>query len=151
VGIGERVREDGLAPRVRALDRGGVRIEQELVGVVPQALRGAPRPVHPDSVAPFDPREIIAAAQLRRPAGRPEVEPVRVDQALSAAAALEGYTSEYWRSVGETGGTIAVGSVADLTVFAHDPLTTAPDVFATSPVLLTVVGGEVVVEAISVV
>lgn len=92
-------------------------------------------------IAPYDPRGIVAAAQLRRPAGREEVEPVRPDQSLSARAALEGYTSEYWRSVGEPGGRIEAGLPADLTVWAQNPLTTEPDVFAESAVLLTLVGG----------
>ncbi|HWU46175.1 MAG TPA: amidohydrolase [Humibacter sp.] len=97
-------------------------------------------------VAPFDPREIIAAAQLRRPARRTDVLPVHPDQSLTAARALEGYTSQYWASVGETGGTICRGARADLAVFAHNPLSTEPDAFAGSPVLLTIVGGEVVVD-----
>ncbi|WP_426518471.1 amidohydrolase [Diaminobutyricibacter sp. McL0618] len=97
-------------------------------------------------IAPFDPREIIAAAQLRRPAGRADIAPVRPDQALTAINALEGYTSEYWRSVGEPGGTIVTGARADLAVFADNPLVTDPDAFATSPVLLTVVDGEIVVD-----
>jgi predicted amidohydrolase YtcJ len=92
-------------------------------------------------IAPYDPRGIVAAAQLRRPAGQAEVEPVRPDQSLSARAALEGYTSEYWRSVGEPGGRIEPGLPADLTVWARNPLTTDPDEFAGSEVLLTVVGG----------
>ncbi|MFJ8895529.1 amidohydrolase [Leifsonia sp. NPDC102414] len=102
-------------------------------------------------IAPYDPRGILAAAQLRRPAGRPEIEPVVPDQALTARASLEGYTSEYWRSVGEAGGIIAVGMPADLTVFADDPLHTDPDAFAETAVLLTVVGGEVVVDAVALV
>ena len=97
-------------------------------------------------IAPYDPRATLASATLRRPSGRPDLEPVQPSQALSRAAALEGHTSEWWRSVGEQGGTIEVGMPADLTVFADDPLTTDPDAFATSPVLLTVVDGAVVVD-----
>ncbi|MFH5879810.1 amidohydrolase [Arthrobacter sp. NA-172] len=97
-------------------------------------------------IAPFDPRAIIASAQTRRPAGRPDVEPVQPQQALSARAALEGYTSQYWRSVGEEGGIVEAGARADLTVVRHDPLTTGPDEFAQTTVVLTVVDGEVVVD-----
>ena len=97
-------------------------------------------------IAPFDPRGIIAAAQTRRPAGRPDVEPVQPQQALSARAALEGYTSQYWQSVGEMGGVLEVGARADLTVLGCNPLTTAPDEFAHAPVILTMVDGEVVVD-----
>lgn len=97
-------------------------------------------------IAPFDPRGIIAAAQTRRPAGRPDVEPVQPQQALSARAALEGYTSQYWQSVGEKGGVLEVGARADLTVLGCNPLTANPDEFAHAPVILTMVDGEVVVE-----
>ncbi|MEZ2388383.1 amidohydrolase [bacterium RCC_150] len=96
-------------------------------------------------IAPFDPRSIIASAQTRRPAGRPDVEPVRPQQALSARAALEGYTSQYWKSVGEEGGVLEVGARADISVFGCNPLTTDPEDFAAAPVLLTMVDGEVVV------
>ncbi|KQO96796.1 amidohydrolase [Leifsonia sp. Leaf264] len=101
-------------------------------------------------IAPYDPRASLGSAVLRRPTGRLEVEPVLPEQAISAAAAVEGYTSEYWRSVGEDGGRIEVGQRADLTVFADNPLTTHPDVFAESPVLLTVIDGEVVVDRVAV-
>ena len=97
-------------------------------------------------IAPFDPRAIIASAQTRRPAGRPDVEPVQPQQSLSARAALEGYTSQYWRSVGEVGGTVERGARADLTIVGHNPLTTAPDEFAQTPVILTIVDGEIVVD-----
>ncbi|KQM82598.1 amidohydrolase [Agromyces sp. Leaf222] len=99
-------------------------------------------------IAPYDPRTSFVSAVLRRPSGRPEVEPVLPGQAISAAAAVEGYTSEFWRSVGEEGGVIAPGMRADLTAFAHNPLTTDPDEFATTPVLLTVVDGDVVVDRV---
>src|SRR5262249_6823701 len=44
-------------------------------------------------IAPYDPRGVIAAAQLRRPPGRPDLGPVRPDQALTARQALHGYTT----------------------------------------------------------
>jgi predicted amidohydrolase YtcJ len=98
-------------------------------------------------IAPFDPRGIVAAAQTRRPAGSPDTAPVIPDQGISATRAVEGFTSEYWRSVGEDGGEIVVGGRADLSVFSVDPITAAPDDFALAEVILTVVGGEVVVDA----
>ena len=97
-------------------------------------------------IAPFDPRSIIASAQTRRPAGRPDVAPVQPQQALTARAALEGYTSQYWRSVGEAGGLIESGARADLTVFGLNPLVTPPDDFARAQVVLTVVEGEIVTD-----
>jgi predicted amidohydrolase YtcJ len=96
-------------------------------------------------IAPFDPRAILAAARLRRPAGEPGVEPVLPEQALTARMALEGYTTEAAAAAGLAGsaGRLLPGHRADLTVFGLDPLTTGPDEFAESPVLLTVVGGRV--------
>lgn len=44
-------------------------------------------------IAPFDPRGVMAAARLRRPAARPDLAPVGPGQALSAAQALHGYTA----------------------------------------------------------
>jgi predicted amidohydrolase YtcJ len=98
-------------------------------------------------IAPFDPRGIVAAVQTRRPAGAPEIAPVIPEQGISATRAVEGFTSEYWRSVGEDGGEIVVGGRADLSVFSVDPITAAPDDFAQAEVILTVVAGEVVVDA----
>ncbi|MCW3767343.1 MULTISPECIES: amidohydrolase [Paenarthrobacter] len=101
-------------------------------------------------IAPYDPRGIIAAAQTRRPAGRPDITPVGPAQALSAKAALEGYTSQYWKSVGESGGVLKVGARADLSIFDCNPLTTAPDDFANAHVVMTMLDGEVVVDRQSV-
>ncbi|SDT58579.1 amidohydrolase [Actinoplanes derwentensis] len=97
-------------------------------------------------VAGFDPRGIIAAARLRRPAGQPDVEPVLPEQALTARMALEGYTSEAAAAAGLGGvtGRLIPGYRADLTVFGLDPLAATPDEFADSPVLLTVVDGRIV-------
>jgi predicted amidohydrolase YtcJ len=96
-------------------------------------------------IAPFDPRQILADAQLRRPHDRPEVQPVLPQQALTAQQALEGYTSAAAYSVGweDRTGTIEAGRWADLTVFAQDPLTTDAQAIATSPILATVVAGQV--------
>ncbi|HWS34488.1 MAG TPA: amidohydrolase [Actinoplanes sp.] len=97
-------------------------------------------------IAPFDPRAIIAAARLRRPAGHHDIEPVLPGQALTARMALEGYTSEAAAAAGlaDVTGRLLPGYRADLTVFGLDPLTATPDEFAESPVLLTVVDGQVV-------
>ena len=94
-------------------------------------------------VAPYDPRPVMADAQLRRPAGRRDSVPVQPGQALTARQALEGYTTHAAAAAGESqvAGRIAVGMRADLTALALDPLTTPPDEAAESPVLLTVVGG----------
>lgn len=99
-------------------------------------------------IAPYDARRTLASATLRRPAQRTDVTPVQPQQALTPADALDAHTRGWWRSVGEVGGEIATGMPADLTVFADDPLTTDPDVFADSPVLLTVVDGMISVDRV---
>ncbi|MGI5289702.1 amidohydrolase family protein [Nonomuraea polychroma] len=82
----------------------------------------------------------------RRPAGRPDTEPVLPGQALTARMALEGFTTQAAEAAGLAGrgGRLAPGYAADLVAFGLDPLTAGPDEFAESPVLLTVVDGEVV-------
>ncbi|MFB0836047.1 amidohydrolase [Arthrobacter halodurans] len=96
-------------------------------------------------VAPYDARAVLADAQLRRPAGRPDVDPVLPGQSLTARMALEGYTTMAAAAAGETGraGRIAVGQRADFTAFTVDPLAAPPDELAEAPIALTVLGGRV--------
>lgn len=96
-------------------------------------------------VAPYDARTIIADAQLRRPHGRLDTEPIGPDQGLTARMALEGYTSHAAAAAGlsSVAGMISEGFRADLSAFRLDPLTTPPDEFAESPVPLTVVDGAI--------
>jgi predicted amidohydrolase YtcJ len=93
-------------------------------------------------VAPYDPRQVLADARLRRPAGEPGVPPVRPNQALTALMALEGYTTHAALAAGEIGG-IVPGARADLTVFTVDPLRADPDELADAPIAMTVVGGAI--------
>ncbi|GIF07959.1 amidohydrolase [Actinoplanes siamensis] len=96
-------------------------------------------------IAAFDPRGILAAARLRRPAGAAGTEPVLPEQALTARMALEGYTTQAAAAAGlPDAGRIAPGFRADLSVFGLDPLVVDPDEFAESPVPLTVVAGAIV-------
>lgn len=96
-------------------------------------------------IAGFDPRGVLASAQLRRRGGAPEREPIGPQQAISALMALEGYTTHAAWSVGEddVAGTIEVGKRADLTAFAVDPLLAPPDELVDAPVVLTVVDGTI--------
>ncbi|GAA1611883.1 amidohydrolase [Actinoplanes couchii] len=96
-------------------------------------------------IAPFDPREIMAAARLRRPAGSRDVEPVLPEQALTARMALEGYTSEAAAAEGlsDVTGRLIPGHAADLTVFSRDPLTTPADELSEIDFPMTVVGGRI--------
>ena len=97
-------------------------------------------------VAPFDPRRVLADAQLRRPAGEPDVVPVQPHQGLTPLMALQGYTTHAAWAAGESGcsGRIAPGMRADLTAFAVDPLRADPDELADAPIALTAVSGTVV-------
>jgi predicted amidohydrolase YtcJ len=97
-------------------------------------------------VVSADPRAGLAWARLRREPGRPERTPFAPTQALGALAALEGYTTEAARIVGEehVAGRIAPGMRADLTGLGADPVDCAPDELPDVPVLLTVVDGAVV-------
>ncbi|WP_447154547.1 amidohydrolase [Nakamurella sp. GG22] len=100
-------------------------------------------------IAPFDARGVIADAQLRRPHGQHDIEPVLADQGLTALMALEGYTTHAAAAAGlsDVTGRISEGFRADLSAFGLDPLTAPPDEFAESPVRLTVVDGIIVHQA----
>jgi predicted amidohydrolase YtcJ len=96
-------------------------------------------------VARFDPRIGMAAARLRRAPRHPDRQPYD-DQAIDGLAALEGYTTLSAYTVGEEGrqGRITPGFVADLTVFAEDPVECDPDDLVSLPVIRTIVDGETV-------
>jgi predicted amidohydrolase YtcJ len=101
-------------------------------------------------IADFDPRGILASAQLRRRGGDPDHTPIGPEQAITARMALEGYTTHAAWSVGEERetGAIAVGKRADLTAFAVDPLVAPPDELVDAPILLTVSGGAITHDAL---
>jgi len=94
-------------------------------------------------IAPFDPRGIIAEAQLRRPADRADLGPVRPGQALTALQALRGYTTApaHAASAEHDSGRIAPGCRADLTAFAVSPLQAPAADLPDAPMTLTVVDG----------
>ncbi|MFB7634501.1 amidohydrolase [Streptomyces sp. NPDC056149] len=94
-------------------------------------------------IAHHDPRQVLATARLRRPAGCPEVAPVTPGQALTGLQALEGLTAHAALAAGEEAeaGRIAPGFRADLTALAVDPVAAPADEVATAPVRLTVTGG----------
>jgi predicted amidohydrolase YtcJ len=96
-------------------------------------------------IAPYDPRAIIAAAQLRRPAARPDLNPVRPGQALTARQALHGYTTApaLTASAEHLNGRIAPGYRADLTAFAANPLHTPAADLPDVPITLTTVDGTI--------
>ena len=100
-------------------------------------------------VVSADPRPGLGWARLRREPGERDRVPFHPEQALSAAEALEGYTTEAARIVGEEalGGRIAPGLRADLTGLGADPVDAPADELPGVPVLLTVVDGEIVFRA----
>ena len=73
--------------------------------------------------------------------------PINPDQALDAMEALRGLTVEPYRTIGRTGGVLRVGAAADITVLDRDPRTVTPESLGEADVLLTVVGGRIVVDA----
>jgi predicted amidohydrolase YtcJ len=98
-------------------------------------------------VARYDPREGIAAAQLRRPPGHRDRLPYD-DQAIDGLAAVAGYTTHAALTGGDGGrlGRVAPGYAADITVLAADPVEVGPDDLVDTPVVLTLVDGEIVFE-----
>ena len=94
-------------------------------------------------IAPYDPRGVMAAARLRRPASRPDLAPVGPDQALTGEQALYGYTAAPAVAAGTRGGRVAAGCLADLTAFGADPCRTPAQELPGVAVLLTVVDGVV--------
>lgn len=96
-------------------------------------------------VAHFDPRGVMVAARLRRPAGASDAAAIGIEQALDARAVLDGFTRLPAISVGEgaLGGTITVGKRADFTAFTLDPLVADADEVAHAPIVLTVVDGRI--------
>ena len=97
-------------------------------------------------IAPYDPRWIMADAQLRRRFDRPGTEPLQAEQALTALQSLEGFTTQAALASGEAGhrGRIAPGYDADLTAFADDVLQLAPEQVGSVEVIGTVVAGELI-------
>lgn len=97
-------------------------------------------------VARFDPRRGMAWAQLRREPGQPDAGSYGEKQVLTPLEALAGYTTAPALTAGEqrAGGRIAPGFRADLTALAADPVETPADDLLDVPVVLTVVGGQVV-------
>ncbi|MET7695286.1 amidohydrolase [Streptomyces sp. NPDC005483] len=95
-------------------------------------------------IAHYDPRQVLAAAQLRRLPGT-DVEPVLPAQGLTAQMALEGMTSHAAHASGQShlSGRITPGYRADLTAFMVDPLTATPDELAEAPIRLTMLDGVV--------
>lgn len=95
-------------------------------------------------VAPSDPLKIIAEGELRREVGRLDVEPVVPDEAMPRAALIGAYTADRARSWGDTDrGVIAVGKLADLSVFDQDIFEIEADKLPEANAVATIIGGNV--------
>lgn len=94
-------------------------------------------------VAPFDPRGVIADAQLRRPHNRADRGRTFPRQALTAQMALEGYTGAAARAIGwaDRIGSLEVGKHADVAVFERDPYLESAESFASTAVIATGIDG----------
>ncbi len=71
-------------------------------------------------IGPFDPREIIAIAEMRRRVGAVDMGAVVPSQRLTRAEALTAYTLSAARTAGVDEGAIAPGRSASFTVFQGD-------------------------------
>lgn len=99
-------------------------------------------------VAQADPRIGMAWARGRRTPGDTSAPVFEAEQRLSGEEALLAYT--LWPAIARghaDRGVLAVGAVADLTVWGADPVAATPDDLVGIPILLTVVDGRVVHEA----
>ncbi|MFD7496233.1 amidohydrolase [Streptomyces sp. NPDC059832] len=96
-------------------------------------------------IGPGDPRIGLADCQLRRPVEESHAAPVQPGQAVSAREAYTGMTAAAAYAAGASAelGRIAPGCLADLTVFAANPLDLDPEAQPGNAVLATVVGGAV--------
>ncbi|NKX55604.1 amidohydrolase [Arthrobacter mobilis] len=97
-------------------------------------------------VVDFDPRGILASAQLRRPVHDAAREPHLPLQALTARQALEGYTVQAAYGAGQeaVAGRIAPGFRADLVLWRRDILACPPEELPQVDVVLTIMDGQVV-------
>ncbi|MBK0421693.1 amidohydrolase [Leucobacter sp. CSA2] len=98
-------------------------------------------------VAQYDPRLGMAWARGRHTPGDPSAHVFEPEQRLTGEEALLAYTLWPARARGhEDRGTLAVGSVADLTVWGADPVEATPDELVETPIVLTVLEGRVIHE-----
>lgn len=119
----------------------GFRVRDVLDAGVPLVL-GSDWPV-----AQYDPRIGMAWARGRHAPGDPSAHVFEPEQMLTGEEALLAYTLWPARARGhEDRGVIAPGAVADLTVWAADPVEAEVDELPGIPILLTVVDGRVVHE-----
>lgn len=96
-------------------------------------------------VAQYDPRIGMAWARGRHTPGTPDAHVFEPDQCLTGAEALLAYTLWPAEARGhDDRGTLTPGAVADLTVWAKDPVAASPDELVDIDIVATVVDGRIV-------
>ena len=98
-------------------------------------------------VAQYDPRLGMAWARGRHTPGDASAHVFEPSQRLSGEEALLAYT--LWPALArghDDRGVLRVGAVADLTVWASDPVEATPDELPSLPIVMTVVDGRIVHE-----
>lgn len=96
-------------------------------------------------VAQYDPRIGMAWARGRHTPGEPDAHVFEPEQRLTGEEALLAYTKWPAEARGRSdAGFIGEGAVADLTVWASDPVTARPDELIDIDIVATVVDGRVV-------
>ncbi len=99
-------------------------------------------------VAQFDPRIGMAWARGRHTPGEAKAHVFEPEQQLTGEEALLAYTLWPAQARGhDDRGVLAPGAVADLAVWAADPVEATPEELPETPILLTIVDGRVVHEA----
>lgn len=99
-------------------------------------------------VAQYDPRIGMAWARGRHTPGNPDAHVFEPEQCMSGEDTLLAYTLWPALARGATDrGMIAPGAVADLTVWASDPVAATPDELIDIDIVATIVDGRVVFEA----
>lgn len=100
-------------------------------------------------VASYDPRQGMAAAQLRRAPDLKGLGPIGHSRALSAIEALQGYTINAAKAIGaqDSLGMLHEGYRADLVAWGTDPLISRPDELAEIPIEATIFDGRIVYDA----
>lgn len=133
---------DNWATRLADRADNGYRV-RDVLGAGARLTLGSDWPV-----AQADPRIGMAWARERRTPGDSAAPVFEAHQRLSGDEALLAYTLWPALARGHTDrGVLAVGAVADLTVFGADPVTATTDELVDIPILLTVVDGRIVHEA----
>lgn len=94
-------------------------------------------------IGPFDPREIIAIAEMRRRVGAVDTGAVVPSQRLTRAEALAAYTVSAAETAGLDEGVIAPGRSASFSVFDGDLFAPAPDDLPATRVRATIIDGTV--------